>query len=239
MLTSTEGIVLSSLKYNESDLIVKCYTKSHGILSFIVKGVLKSKKGKIKPSFFQVFSLLSIHCQVKNKAQLNYFKDVQPAEHLTSLQSNIYKGTLAMFISEVVKSVIYEEEQNEELYNFLKDSILWLDNSTRFSNFHLAFLTKLTLYIGFYPDLKKEDDETFFSLMNGHFLPYEDKYCLNADYSSLLKQLIALDKHDYHSLTIGKVQRRKLLEILLHYYELHIENFKIPKSYDVLKSIFN
>ena len=48
MFTRTEAIVLSSLRYNESDLIVKCYTKSQGILSFIVKGVLKSKRGKFK-----------------------------------------------------------------------------------------------------------------------------------------------------------------------------------------------
>ncbi len=235
MLTTTECIV----RYNESDLIVKCYTKSHGILSFIVKGVLKSKRGRFKPSFFQVFSLLSVHCQIKNKDQLNYFKDVQPSEHLTSLQSNIYKGTLAMFIAEIVKSVIYEEEQNEELYTFLKNSILWLNNSDNFSNFHLTFLTKLTSYIGFYPSLKNEDGETFFSLRDGHFLPYEDKFCLNADYSSILKQLICMDANDYQNLNVDKHQRRKMLEILLHYYELHIENFKIPKSFDVLKRVFD
>lgn len=239
MLTTTEGIVLSSLRYNDSDLIVKCYTKSHGILSFIVKGVLKSRKGKFKTSYFQVFSLLTIHCLVKNKTQLNYFKDVQPAVHLSSIQSNVYKGTLAMFISEVVKSVIYEEEQNEELYRFLKNSILWLDRSDNFSNFHLSFLTKLTSYIGFYPSPKKEASDVFFSLRDGHFLPYEDKFCLNEEYSSILKQLISMEASDYQTLHIDKVQRRKMLEILLHYYELHVENFKIPKSLDVLKSVFN
>lgn len=239
MLTTTEAIVLNSLRYNESDLIVKCYTKSHGILSFMVKGVLKSKRGKFKASYFQVFSLLSIHCQVKNKDQLNYFKDVQPSEHLTSLQSNIFKGTLAMFISEVVKSVIYEEEQNEELFNFLKNSILWLDNADHYSNFHLSFLTKLTSYIGFYPSLKNEDGEIYFSIRDGHFLPYEDKFCLNEDYSLILKDLISLDENDYQSLKVDKIQRSKMLEILLHYYELHIESFKIPKSLDVLKHVFN
>jgi len=238
MLTSTEGIVLSSLRYNDSDLIVKCYTKSHGILSFIVKGVLKSKRGKFKASYFQVFSLLSIHCQVKNRDQLNYFKDVQPSEHVNSLQSNIHKGTLAMFIAEVVKSVIYEEEQNEDLFRFLKNSILVLDKAEHFSNFHLSFLTKLTSYIGFYPSFKNDESESYFNLRDGHFLPYEDKYCLNEDYSSILKELISLSADDYQSVSIDKVQRAKMLEILLHYYELHVENFRIPKSLEVLKSVF-
>jgi DNA repair protein RecO (recombination protein O) len=239
MLTTTEGIVLSSLRYNESDLIVKCYTKSHGILSFMVKGVLKSKRGKFKASYFQVFSLLSIHCQVKNKDQLNYFKDVQPSIHLTSIQSNVYKGTLAMFLSEVIKSVIYEEEQNEDLFDFIYEGISWLEVSDNFSNYHIAFLVKLSLFIGFYPNFKNDYDETYFDIRDGHFLAYEDKYCLNEEYSALLKQLILLDLKDCHSLKINKIQRMKMLEILLHYYELHVESFRTPKSLEVLKQIFN
>ena len=239
MLISTDAIVLSSLRYNESDLIVKCYTKSHGILSFIVKSVLKSKKGKFKASYFQVFSLLSIHTQIKNKQQLNYFKDVQLSEQLLSTQSNVHKATLAMFLAEIIKSVIYEEERNEDLFQFLKQSIINLDRMERYSNFHMAFLVKLSAYIGFYPNLKNEEFETYFSIREGHFLPFEDKYCLNEEYSTILKQIITLDLHLCQNLTIDKIHRAKMLELLLHYYELHVENFKIPKSLEVLKSVFS
>ena len=111
MVVNTKAIVLSSLRYNESDLIVRCYTKSNGILSFIVKGVLKTKRGKFKAYYFQVFSLLDIHTLVKNKDQLNYFKDVHIAHQLSSIQSNVYKGTLAMFLAEVIKAVILQDNQ--------------------------------------------------------------------------------------------------------------------------------
>ena len=48
MIISTKGIVISKIKFKENDLIVKCYTESNGILSFLVKGVLSSKKSKLK-----------------------------------------------------------------------------------------------------------------------------------------------------------------------------------------------
>ena len=40
----TKAIVLSSIKYSDTSLIVKCFTEKEGIKSYLVKGVLKSKK---------------------------------------------------------------------------------------------------------------------------------------------------------------------------------------------------
>jgi DNA repair protein RecO (recombination protein O) len=37
MIISTKGIVISKIKFKENDLIVKCYTASNGIMSFLVK----------------------------------------------------------------------------------------------------------------------------------------------------------------------------------------------------------
>ena len=44
VLTS-KAIVLSALKYSESSLIVKCYTEKLGVKTYLIRGVLKNKKG--------------------------------------------------------------------------------------------------------------------------------------------------------------------------------------------------
>ena len=44
MIIPTKAIVISKIKYKDNDLIVKCYTQAHGIVSFMVKGALSSKK---------------------------------------------------------------------------------------------------------------------------------------------------------------------------------------------------
>ena len=55
---TTKAIVLSSLKYSDTSLIVKCYTEQEGIKSYIIKGVLKAKKGGIKVAYFQPLTQL-------------------------------------------------------------------------------------------------------------------------------------------------------------------------------------
>ena len=57
MLSSTQAIVLSKIRYRDKDLIVKCYTRSSGVVSYLLKGVL-SKNSKLKTSYFQQLSLL-------------------------------------------------------------------------------------------------------------------------------------------------------------------------------------
>ena len=44
MLISTEAIALSSIKYSESSIIIKCFTLSDGIKSYLIKGIRSQKK---------------------------------------------------------------------------------------------------------------------------------------------------------------------------------------------------
>jgi DNA repair protein RecO (recombination protein O) len=69
MLVSTRAIVLSKLRYNDHDLIVKCYTRAFGIKTYMLKNILKSKKGRVKPAYFQLFSLIEIEepCSISVK----------------------------------------------------------------------------------------------------------------------------------------------------------------------------
>lgn len=60
MFTSTKAIVLSKLRYSDHDLIVKCYTQQFGVVSYLLKGVLKNKRGTTKTAYFQLLSQLQI-----------------------------------------------------------------------------------------------------------------------------------------------------------------------------------
>ena len=238
MLVKTNAIVLSSIKYRDADLIVKCYTRALGNVSFMVKGVLKSKRGKFKPAMFQALSLIDIELQYRQKGQLEYFKDIQIAQHLNSLQSNIYKSSIAMFLAEILKSVIVEEEQNEKLFDFIKKNILKLENATNYANFHLSFLLKLTSFLGFYPHKPEHEYDIHFNLREGFFEPKESSYSMTVEHSLLLKKMLQA-KAKIETLKLSKVQRQDMLKLMLSFYELHIESFKRPKSLEVFESIFS
>ncbi len=239
MYVDSKAIVLSSLKYKDADLIVKCYTEAQGLVSFMVKGVLKSKKGKLKPAMFQSFNILNIGFNYKNKGQLEFFKDVRVEAHLNSISKDVYKSSMAMFLAEILKSVIYEEEPNPRLFKFIEDSILRLEYSKQFANMHISFLIKLSSFLGFSPHLPIKKEDIYFNLDEGFFQDHENKYTLNQENSNALLSFIKAPIAESHQIQLNKTQRNNLLKVMITYYRLHIESFKTPKSLEVIESIFS
>ena len=179
MLIKTNGIVLSKLKYRDNDLIVKCYTNQRGVVSYLLRGVLKSKRGSAKTAYFQPLSQLQIEENYRANQSLQYISDVKLNIVYQSLHSNILKSSIVMFLSEVLSSVLKEEERNDHLYDYLETSLVWLDHEDDFTNFHLLFLLNLTRYLGFYPDVSTVENP-FFNLK------YINPLCMQSINSFLL-----------------------------------------------------
>ncbi|RZJ69404.1 MAG: DNA repair protein RecO, partial [Flavobacterium sp.] len=152
MLVKTKAIVISSLRYQEKGLIVKCFTESDGLKSYFIRDAFSAKKSNQKVAYFQPLSLLEIEASHKNKGTLEYFKEVKLAHPYHSINTDITKTTIAIFLSEMLHHSIKEEEKNQELYSFLETALLWLDSHDEAANFHLILLLEVTKYLGFYPD---------------------------------------------------------------------------------------
>lgn len=239
MLVTTNAIVLSKLRYKDNDLIVKCYTQQQGIMSFLLRGVLKSKKGHTKAAYFQLLSQLQMVVAHKNNRSLQTVKEAKPSHIYESLHSNVLKSSIVMFLAEVLSSTLREEEQNTDLYSFLENTLLWLDSQSEYSNFHLLFLLKLTKYLGFYPDPENIEFH-YFNLYEGRFeLKPSSKYSINGPNLTLLKTLLGTTFDALHSIKINAKQRQAFLSMLLLYYELHLGSFKPPKSLQILNQVFS
>ena len=239
MLISTQAIVLSKLKYKDHDLIVKCYTKEKGVMSFLLRGILKSKKGNSKVAYFQPLSQLQIVTDYNPTKSLQTIKESKPNVLYTSLHAHVLKSAIVMFLSEVLSSTLQEEEQNEQLYSYLENTLLWLDAQSEYSNFHLLFLLKLSKYLGFYPDVS-EIEFSNFNLYEGKFeLKPSSKYNISADNLILLKQLLGTTFDAISNIKINAKQRQSFLSMILLYFELHLGSFKPPKSLQVFNQVFS
>lgn len=237
MQVSTKAIVLSAIKYAEADLIVTCYTESDGIKTYHLRGVLKSKRGKLKASSFLPLTQLDIIARHRNKGTMEYLNETKLSYVYSSLHTDVVKSSMVMFLSEMLKSVIREEEANPVLFSFLEISLIDMDNRESIANFHIYFLLELSKYLGFFPDTNSEG--LYFNLLEGVF--QEDTtnaYCVNNQASALLKSVLELPE-DIHSLSMSKLARKELLALLLSYYHIHIEGFKQPKSLKILEQLFN
>lgn len=240
MLVNTKALVISTVKYAEADLIVKCFTKSSGIKSYLLKGVLKSKKGKLRASYFQPLTLLEITALHKDKGTLEYLREVKVDYPYQTLHTNVAKSALVLFLSEVLKQSIIEEEPNESLYSFLEEAFLWLDENESYASFHILFLLKLTDYLGFSPDASTINQPTFNPVEGVFQQDISNIYCVELTSENQgLKQLFGIKFDDIIALKLTKKQRQNTLDLLLLYFELHIQGFKKPKSLAVLHQIFN
>lgn len=239
MITQNNAIVLSKLKLNDNDLIVKCFTEQRGIVSYIVKGAFKSSAKNAVIGYYQVLSQLSLIEDFKPNRNLHYIKEVKSLYMYQSLQSNIYKSTLVLFLSEVLVACLKEESKNEELFNYLSNSFQFIDHEDAIANFHLMFLLRLTKYLGFYPELKK-DNLDYFNLESGLFMDSNTGiYTISGDNVVLLKQFLETLFEAYHTIKLSTAKRLSFLNMLLVYYDLHLGNFKKPKSLDVLHQVFH
>ena len=237
MVVTTKAIVLSSVKYADNDLIVKCYTEL-GIKSFLVKRIFSRKKGKLSPAFFMPLSQLEISANYHSNRTLHFIQDASINYAYRTISVNVVKQTIVIFLSEILCKSLHEEEVNEQLFQYLETSLIWLDTNEEVSNFHLLFLLNLTKHLGFHPE-NKNLEYPFFSLEEGRFLNSIPKNDFISDEKlTYLKSLLGINFVRLHSLKFNSSERQAVLDILLRYFELHLTGFKKPKSLAILKSVF-
>lgn len=239
MLNKSKVIVLSKLKYRDNDLIVKCFTLHRGVVTYLLRGVLNSKKGSSKVAYYQLLSQLQIDENYRQNQSLQTIKDVRLDYNFTSLHTNLFKSSIVMFLSEVLSAVLREEEENQQLYDYLETTFRWLDETDEFSNFHLLFLLKLTKHLGFYPDTS-DVNQRYFNLYNGLFESKKiNVYSVYGENLTTLKQLLGTNFDALDTIKLNSKQRQSFLAMLLLYFELHLGSFRKPKSLQVLNDVFH
>ncbi len=239
MVVATKAIVFSAIKYSEADLIVSCFTEVAGIKSYLLRNILKSKRGKLKASYFQPLTQLELIAEHKNKGTLEYIKEAKIFYPYQTLHTDFVKSGLVMFLSEMLKNCIREEESNQELYSFLEHSFQWLDQSDEVANFHIFFLLQLSHYLGFYPDASNIE-EAYFNIMEGNFQSKSSSnYCLEGPQIENFKHFFRINLETLHTVKLSKRDRQNLLELILAYYSFHVQGYQKPKSLAVLNQIFS
>ncbi len=239
MIVTTKAIVLSAIKYGDNSLIVRCYTEKEGTKSYMLRGILSSKKGKLKTAYFQPLTQLKITGNHNNKGALNSIKEVEIINHYKSIFTNITKQSIAFFLSEILVYSIQEEEENSDLYEYLETAFIWLDSHQKTTNFHLLFLLNLTKYLGFYPETKNSKFD-YFDLSEGLFLQHPPKFHFISGINlTTFKKILGINFDELDKIEFNAKSRQQILTTLIQYFELHLSGFRKPKSLDVLKTIFN
>ena len=238
MLKLTEAIVLRRLKFQENSLIITLFTREFGVKPYLVRGVLKSKKGGLKAAHFQLLNQMEIVAKHNEKGSLNSIKELRVINPYTTLLFDYSKQSIAMFIADLLFHAIKEEQDQSDLFDFIKESLNWLYVSDNFVDFHLIFMMRLTRFLGFYPE-DPTGELKVFDLREGKFVNYaSNPFCLTNRESLLLQGLMSMSFADLSIKRFNNAERKTLLDLMLKYYDLHLPQFGQLKSYQVLKEVF-
>src|ERR1700730_410284 len=116
MLHDSKGIVLRTVKYGETSVIVLIFTEKFGIQSYLVNGVrTTSKKGSGKANLFQpaaILELVAYYSELKQLQRLREFKWGQLYQHIFS---DVRKNSVALFMVELLTKCLKQPEANADL----------------------------------------------------------------------------------------------------------------------------
>ncbi len=114
MIIKTKGYVFRTLKYGDHQVITDIFTESNGLLTFIVPG---ARKGGVhsKGIFLQPLSSLDLIIEVQDGKNLQKIKEIKFDRLFTSIQSDLRKGVIILFLGDVLRHSVKENEQNKEI----------------------------------------------------------------------------------------------------------------------------
>ena len=240
MLHNTRAIILRQIKYSEGSIIVQAYTELFGRQAFMVNGV-RTKKSKNKINLFQAMFIVEMEIYYKQNRELHRIKEVKNQAVLNNIITDPVKSTQALFLAEVLSKSITEEEKDQNLFDFIINSIQLLDITEENSaNFHLMFLIKLSRFLGFSPEDNYSTVNNLFDLRTGQFCnnrPMYNEY-IPANLCSVFHKFLKISINDFYKIKLISLVRSELLKLVLDYYYLHIEGMSEIKSYSVLTEVF-
>lgn len=242
-LHKTKGIVLRSVKYGESSLVVTMFTELFGVQSYMVSGVRTSSKTSAgKSQYFQPAAMLDLVVYHNELKHLNRIREFHWNRIYEQLFSDVPRNAVALFIVELLNKCLKQPEANPELFYFVEDILKELDksNDAVMANLPLFFAFQLSHFFGFRIDDNYSENNSILDLQEGCFVsqrpmhPYfaEDKAAFVS--SQLLK---VMQPAELEQIKLNTDFRRSLMQQVEHFYAIHIPEFGTMKTLPILRAI--
>lgn len=240
MLAKCRAIVIKTVDYSESSIILKCYTDVYGMQSYLVNGVRKNK-GSIRPSQVLPLTLLELEAYHQDNKNIQRIRELKCAPVLQQVHFDMVKSAVAMFMAEVIYRAVKEENHpDHSVFDFLFHTVQILDaEDERLGNFPVYFMLQLSRFLGFYPKHGASPEHTGFNFKDGVFVPYDpvNPFMLDEHTGKVLFSLLGKNYVEQKHFPVRAEHRRHLLNALILYYNEHLNGFSNMKSHEILAEV--
>lgn len=242
-LHHTKGIVLRTVKYGDTSVIVSILTEKFGLQSYLVNGVrTTSKKGSSKASMFQPAALLDMVVYHSEFKQLHRIKEYKWQALYQHIYSDVPKNAVTLFMVELISKCLKQPETNEDLFAFCEDAFLHLDQASGpvMANFALFFALHLANFFGFRISDEEAEENSFLDLKEGVFVhdrPHHPHFLEEKQSEVTAHILKVMQPAELAAIQLNHDFRRQLLYAYENYYALHISDFGTLRTLPVLKAV--
>lgn len=234
------GIVLHTLKYGDSSMVVFLLTDVGGRRSYMVQGVRSAKGRGSKLAVFQPVFPVEFEGLESSRQQMHRFREVRSGMVMQSLPFDVRKSTMALFMAEVLYRLVKESEPNEALFDFVWGSVGALDALEEgVANFHLWFLANLSRFLGFCPGNDYESG-VWFDIREGVYTktPPAHVLVMDQDNARMLRDLMECDVRHLGEIGLNRRERVSFLDAMLSYYGYHLDAVNAVQSVRILQEVF-
>lgn len=238
----TKAIILRTVKYGETSLVVTAFTEVFGIQTYMVNGVRSSKKTGLKAAMYQPGALLDMEVYHNDRNAMHRIRECNWAHLYKNILSDVVKNSIAMFMMELLYKLLKQPEENTDLFYFCEDSLLQLDEAPKAvsANFPLFFTLHLSHFFGFKIDDNYSEENIFLDLMEGNFADHAPahSYFMTDENALITVELLRMMMPaELEELKMNHLKRRELLLKYIEYYSLHMQDFGQMKTLPVLQEV--
>ena len=124
------------------------------------------------------------------------------------------------------------------MFDFIQKRMLWLDENDTIGLFHLKTVLDLTLFMGFDPNMS-DREAPYFDLESGCMSRYRPKAnFIEGRLKNLWVDILGMKFDTVAEIKVSREEKAVLLEYAIKYFKLHLQQFKSPKSTEILNELF-
>lgn len=236
------AIVLSVLRYTDNQYICGVLTEQTGYRSFLVRRAT-SQRSAVRHVLFQPLAVLDLEWAERagHSSTLLRPKTARLHTAYATLTARPEKMAIALYVADLLAHSLRSEPPQPLLFGYVRSALEWLDTAEGgYANFHLVFAFRLSEFLGISPNMEQYREGKYFDLREGRFTgmrPLHDDF-VSSDEAAKLPLLLRMDFSNMHLFRFSRQERNRLLDLMNHYFRLHLEGFPKLKSLDVLRDVF-
>jgi len=214
------------------------YTEQKGHQTFIINSVRKAK-AITPPSYLQLLTLVDMVAYHQDHKKINRIKEIRLDHTYQSIPFDMRKSSVITCLADITSRCLATAYPQPDLFSFLHDELIRYDQPDTYDrDFMMRFLLSLSHHLGFGLELPEgEIDGRYFDLMEGLMVTQKPLHHYVVDPKDILhlKEIMSTDASEKADIPIDV--RRRLIDLIILYYQLHVETLHNVHSLKILREL--